>query len=146
MVVVGDVQDALKAHVYNMAPDLWITWGGIVPRERIPSLDRTAHVLFSADLNAACPNSVIEAMACGLPIVAYDTGALKELVQDGAGEVVPYGANHWRLESPDIAPLANACIKIMQNNTPYRQAARQRAEAAFGLDKMVDSYLEVLVP
>jgi glycosyltransferase involved in cell wall biosynthesis len=146
MVVVGDVEDALKAHVYSMAPDLWITWRGIVPRERIPSLDRTAHVLFSADLNAACPNSVIEAMACGLPIVAYDTGALKELVQGGAGEVVPYGANHWRLESPDIAPLANACIKIMQNNAPYRQAARKRAEAAFGLDTMVESYLEVLVP
>lgn len=145
IVVVGDVDDALKAHIHSMAPDLWITWRGIVPRDLIPSLDRTAHVLFSADLNAACPNSVIEAMACGLPIVAYDTGALRELVKNGAGEVVPYGANLWKLESPDIASLANACIKIMQNNTPYRQAARERAEAAFGLDKMVESYLEVLV-
>lgn len=145
MVVVGDVEDALKAHVHSMAPDLWITWRGIVPRDLIPYLDRSAHVLFSADLNAACPNSVIEAMACGLPIVAFETGALTELVQGGAGEVVPYGADHWQLESPDIAPLANACIKIMQNNTPYRKAARERAESAFGLNKMVESYLEVLV-
>jgi len=145
MVVVGDVADALKAHAHSMAPDLWITWRGIVPHALIPSIDRTAHVLFSADLNAACPNSVIEAMACGVPIAAYDTGALKELVQGGAGEVVPYGADHWQLETPNIAPLAKACVKIMENNSRYRRAARERAETAFGLNTMVASYLEALV-
>jgi glycosyltransferase involved in cell wall biosynthesis len=145
MMVVGDVDDRLKALAHSMAPHLWITWRGIVPPEMIPSIDRSAHVLFSADLNAACPNSVIEAMACGLPIVAYDTGALKELVQDGAGEVVPYGANHWDLEDPVIPPLAAACTKIFQNNPAYREAARKRAEAAFGLSSMVDAYLKVLV-
>jgi hypothetical protein len=75
-------------------------------------------VLFSTDLNAACPNSVIEAMACGLPVLAYDTGALAEIVQDGAGEVVPYGADHWQLEDPQVPPLAEACLKILQDNPP----------------------------
>ena len=60
------------------------------PRERIPELDRSAHLLYSADLNAACPKSVIEALACGLPVVAFDTGALPELVQ---------GANFRRSQS-----------------------------------------------
>ena len=89
------------------------------PREDIAAVDRSAHVLFSADLNAACPNSVIEALACGTP-VWLDTGALAELIQDGAGRVVPYGADHWRLEDPLIPPLTEACVEILQNNPAYR--------------------------
>ena len=146
MIVVGDVDDALKAHIHSMAPDLWINWKGIVPPGLIPSIDRSAHLMFSADLNAACPNSVIEALACGLPVVAYDTGALNELVKGDAGEVVPYGANYWQLEEPKIPPLADACARILQNNKHYRGSARRRAEEIFGLDRMVESYLEVLVP
>jgi glycosyltransferase involved in cell wall biosynthesis len=146
MMVVGDVEDALKAHIHSIAPDLWINWRGIVPPSLIPSIDRSAHVMFSADLNAACPNSVIEALACGLPVVAYDTGALNELVQGDAGEVVPYGANYWQLEEPIIPPLADACARILKNNEHFRSSARRHAEEVFGLDRMVESYLEVLVP
>lgn len=146
LMVVGDVDDSLKAHIHSIAPEIWINWRGIVEPSLIPAIDRSAHVMFSADLNAACPNSVIEALACGLPVLAYDTGALNELVQEGAGEVVPYGSNYWRLEEPAITPLADACAKILLNNSQYRASARSRAEASFGLDKMVESYLEVLVP
>jgi len=145
LMVVGDVSPEIRTRAEALAPDLPITWQGVVPRETIPTLDRSAHVLFSADLNAACPNSVIEALACGLPVVAYDTGALAELVQGGAGEVVSYGTDYWRLQDPVIPPLAAACAKILKNNDSFRQNARQRAEAAFGLDMMVDAYLKALV-
>lgn len=144
LMVVGMVNEELVAQAYAMAPNLWITWTGVIPRQSIPAYARGAHLLFSADLNAACPNSVIEAMACGLPVLAYDTGALTELVKDGAGEIVPYGADHWQLEDPVIPPLAKACLRILQNNTVYRQQARARAEAAFSLDQMVRGYLEAL--
>jgi glycosyltransferase involved in cell wall biosynthesis len=145
LMVVGDVNDDLKVRTQSLAPDLWITWRGVVPLNSIPDIDRSAHVLFSADLNAACPNSVIEALACGLPVLAYDTGALSELVQDGAGEVVPYGADHWQLEDPSVPPLVQACAKILQDNSAYRQSARARAEAVFSLDDMVEAYLKALV-
>jgi glycosyltransferase involved in cell wall biosynthesis len=144
LMVVGLVSDEIKARAHTLAHNLWITWGEVVPREDIPAIDRAAHVLFSTDLNAACPNSVIEAMACGLPVLAYDTGALAEIVQDGAGEIVPYGADHWQLEDPQVPPLARACLKILQDNPIYRQRARARAEAAFGLDQMVTGYIAAL--
>lgn len=145
LMVVGDVSPAIRSQAQALAPGLSILWQGIVPREAIPELDRSAHVLYSADLNAACPNSVIEALACGLPVVAYDTGALAELVQDGAGEVVPYGSDYWQLEDPVIPPLAAACAAILKDNAAYRAKARRRAEAAFGLDGMVGGYLKALV-
>ncbi len=145
LMVVGDVSEELKQRAQSLAPELRIAWRGVVPREDIPAIDRAAHVLFSADLNAACPNSVIEALACGLPVVAYDTGALGELVRDGAGEVVPYGADYWQLENPSIPPLAAACARVLRENTAYRQRARARVEATFSLEGMVEAYLEALV-
>jgi len=112
----------------------------------VPALDRSAHVLFSADLNAACPNAVVEALACGLPVVAFDTGALPELIQNDAGRVVPYGSNYWNLEPPDIPALATAAAHILTNQEHYRAAARAHAAANFGLDAMVEQYLEALLP
>ncbi len=145
LMVVGDVSDSLMADAHLMAPDLWITWRGIVPLGEIPAIARSAHVLFSADLNAACPNSVIEALACGLPVVAFDTGALAELVPEEAGEIVPYGSNHWKLEAPAIQPLAAACVKILNHNPTYRKRARKWAVDHFDLNMMAEAYLGELL-
>jgi glycosyltransferase involved in cell wall biosynthesis len=122
-----------------------IRWTGLVPHEQIPGIDRSAHLLYSADLNAACPNSVIEALACGLPVAAFATGALPELVTGEAGRLAPYGGDPWKLERPDAPALAQAVEEILQDQPRFRAAARQRAEEAFGLDRMVERYLDVLL-
>jgi glycosyltransferase involved in cell wall biosynthesis len=122
-----------------------IRWVGLLPHEQIPALDRSAHLLYSADLNAACPNSVIEALACGLPVAAFATGALPELVTGDSGRVVPYGGDPWKLDKPDIPALAEGAAEIFRDQMRFRKAARQRAEEAFGLDKMVERYLDVLL-
>ena len=101
--------------------------------------------LFSAEVNPPCPNSVIESLACGLPVIGFDTGSLSEIVQGDAGRLAPYGANQWKLEKPNIQALANAAEEVLENNEYFRTAARQQAETVLGLDKMVDEYLKVLL-
>lgn len=122
-----------------------VHWAGAVSPERIPEIDRSAHVLFSADLNAACPNSVIEAMACGLPVAGFDTGALNELVIADAGRLVPYGGDPWRLEKPDVPSLAAATAEMLRDQPRFRAAARLHAERALGIEKMIDGYLNALL-
>lgn len=143
LVIAGKVDADLKTK-WSEKSKVAIDWLGVVPHEQIPALNRGAHLLYSADLNAACPNSVIEALACGLPVVAFDTGALKELVTAQAGRVVPYGGDTWKLDPPDIAGLAAAAKDIVQNQAAFRSGARQRAEEAFGLDAMVEQYMQAL--
>jgi glycosyltransferase involved in cell wall biosynthesis len=143
LMVVGRVEPAVQRRVTRMSA-VPIRWEGLLPLETIPEIDRSAHVLFAADLNAACPNAVIEAMACGLPVVAFDTGALSELVQDGAGVLVPYGGDPWRLDPPNIEALAAAAVEVISDQEGYRQAARSRTEAAFGLNRMVGEYVEAI--
>jgi glycosyltransferase involved in cell wall biosynthesis len=131
--------------VYQAKSRVAISWAGLIPRDAIPALDRSAHLLFSADLNAACPNSVIEALACGLPVAGFSTGALPELVTGDSGRLVPYGGDPWKLDPPAVPSLVEVALEICRDQPRFRLAARQRAEAAFGLDQMVDRYLEILL-
>jgi glycosyltransferase involved in cell wall biosynthesis len=144
LMVVGRVSDRLQTESQKMGK-VPILWKGLVPSDQIPQLDRSAHLLYSADLNAACPNSVIEAMACGLPVAGFATGALPELVTGDAGRLVPYGGDPWKLEEPDLPALAGAAGEILQENDRFRLSARRRAEEAFSLDLMVGRYLDVLL-
>ncbi len=125
-----------------------IDWLGVVANDKIPAFNRGAHLLYSTDINAACPNSVIEALACGLPVLAYDTGALNELVPAGAGRLVAYGGDPWQLDAPDAPALAAAAAKLLSapsgQQAAMRRAARQHAEAHLGLDAMIDAYLDAL--
>jgi glycosyltransferase involved in cell wall biosynthesis len=142
--VVGDVPLSMQQRFSALAGNL-VEWAGIVPQASIPHIDRSAHLLFSADLNAACPNSVVEAMACGLPVVGFATGSLPELVEGDSGRVVPYGSNYWNLEPPDISGLAAAVKEVLARKPLFQQAARRRAEEAFGIDQMVEQYIQVLL-
>ena len=138
LVVAGRVPEKMRALAEAR---LSVRWLGVVQPDRIPALDRSAHVLFSADVMPACPNAVIEALACGLPAVSFDTGALPELVTGEAGRIVPYGGDPWRLESPDLAALARAAAEVVRDQPRFRAGARARAEAGLGLETMLDGYM-----
>ena len=141
--VAGDVHPALVEKTDASAPGL-VRWLGVVKREEIPALDRSAHLLYSAEINPPCPNSVVEALACGLPVAGFAAGALPELIQGDAGRMVPWGGSVWKLDPPDLEGLAAAVLPMLYEQERFRAAARARAEAAFGLDRMVEKYLEIL--
>jgi glycosyltransferase involved in cell wall biosynthesis len=143
LMVVGRVAESLQRE-WSKKAVIPINFTGLVPQERIAEIDRSAHVLYAADLNAACPNSVIEAMACGLPVVAFDTGALSELVKENAGRLVPYGGDPWKLDPPDIEKLVEATLTVFKNQAKFSKGARDRAEEAFSLEHMVEGYLSAL--
>jgi glycosyltransferase involved in cell wall biosynthesis len=144
LTVVGRVDGRSKSRLANQT--LFRTkFMGTLPADHIPWLMRSSHLLFSAEVNPPCPNSVIEALACGLPVVGFDTGSLSELVQGDAGRLTPYGANEWKLEKADIPALAAAATEVLHEQHRFRKFARERAEAEFGIDKMVDEYLHVLL-
>jgi glycosyltransferase involved in cell wall biosynthesis len=143
LVIVGAVPAALQTH-WTQKSTIPITWMGTVAQNQIPAILTSAHALFSADVHPACPNSVIEALACGVPVVAYDTGSLTELVTPQAGAIVPYGSNPWDLDAPDVEGLATATVRVLEHNPEFRRGARLRAESALGLDTMVTRYLDAL--
>ena len=113
---------------------------GVCTREQLIGMERRGAFFLSTDINAACPNAVIEALGCGLPILGFDTGALKDVAGEG-GLIVPYGADSWKLERPVYGPLIDAAERVIRENSAYRRAARNRAETVFPIEKMARDYI-----
>jgi glycosyltransferase involved in cell wall biosynthesis len=143
LVIAGRVPPSLRA-LAEQEGGAALTWLGVVAPEAIPALDRSAHLLFASDVMPACPNSVVEALACGLPVVSFDTGALPELVTPEAGRIVHYGGDAWRLEPPHIEALASAALEVVAAGEAMRRGARRRAEAGLDVETMADGYLSAL--
>lgn len=142
--VAGDISPALRTAMELRAPGL-VRWLGVIDRRLIPALDRSAHLLYSAEINPPCPNAVIEALACGLPVIGFAAGALPELLDDNSGRMTPWGGNIWKLQKPDCAGLSAAARSVLEDQPRFRAGARARAEKMFGLDQMVEKYLHVLL-
>ena len=144
MHVAGNISDASASHIREMlqrsGKPAEVIFEGILSREKLIKLEQEAAFFFSTEINAACPNAVIEAMACGLPVIGFNTGALKDVTGD-AGIITAYGADPWKLEKPDTAPLVDAAEKIINENSKYRRAARNRAEKYFSIDDMAEKYI-----
>lgn len=116
---------------------------GKIPREQMQKIFAQDAIFLTLDINHACPNSVIEALAAGLPVVGYDTGSLRELVSSEAGMIVPPGSDPWQMELPNIDALEEAIREVLPKRSQYGTAARRLAEARFGLEKVSESYLAI---
>jgi glycosyltransferase involved in cell wall biosynthesis len=90
-----------------------------------------------------CPTLVIEALACGLPVVYPASGGTVELVGDEAGAGVPHPESWERDEPPSAEELANACRRVLDDLPRYAQAARRRAVERFSLEPWLDRHAEI---
>lgn len=123
--------------------DPGIIYSGYIDRNRV-NIEFQNAIYLSLDIHPACPNSVIEALACGAPVVAFDTGSLKELVPPEAGIIVPYGSDPWNVGYPDDKSLSSAIMKIYDNWDVFSKGARLTAEKYYGLNDVFNSYLNVI--
>lgn len=108
-----------------------------------PGLFRRAHLLLHTKVNDPCPSLVIEAMACGLPVVYPASGGVVELVGDEAGIGVPHPDSWERDEPPSAEALAGAVDGVLADLDRYRDAARRRAVERFALGPWLERHAEL---
>ena len=125
-----------------------IEYVGRYAQRDAPALYRRAHLLLHTKVNDPCPNVVLEALACGLPVVHSASGGTPELVGD-AGVGVPSETDWQRDVPPDPEELVEAIEAICMGLDQYRLAARARAVERFDLAPWVERHRELfakLVP
>ncbi len=105
-------------------------------RQRVAAYYRAADVYIHAARADTFPNAVIEAMACGLPVVATAVGGIPEQVQDGrTGFLVP---------AADPDAMAARLLQLLNNADLRGRMAAEAARVArerFDRERMVDDYL-----
>ena len=102
--------------------------GSVGPKQRAQVLGEAAALLHPIGFDEPFGLSVVEAMACGTPVIAYRRGSMLEVVDDGiTGFVVEDAA---------------AALAVLDRTTALdRATVRARAAARFGVDRMVEDYL-----
>jgi glycosyltransferase involved in cell wall biosynthesis len=120
-----------------------VEFTGRYSQDEAPALFRRAHVLLHTKVLDPCPSLVIEAMACGLPVVYPASGGTIELVGDAAGIGVSHPTSWERDEPPSPEALAEAVTRALAEHDAYAAAARRRAVDRFALGPWLDRHAEV---
>ncbi len=105
-----------------------------------PRLVQRAHLLLHTKVNDPCPTLVLEAMACGLPVVYPASGGTVELVDTDAGVGVAHDADWARDTPPSAEALAEAVGRVVGDLDRYRDGARRRAVEHFALGPWLDRH------
>jgi len=138
LVIVGD--GPMRASVIKELEGAGVADLAWLPGERndVPSILRGLDCFVLPSLAEGVSNTILEAMASGLPVIATRVGGNAELIEeDVTGKLVP-------ATNPDA--MAKAILTYFSDPTIARQharAARRAVEDKFDLKKMVSKYGEV---
>ncbi len=106
-----------------------VKYVGMRPRASLPGIyGKAKALLFPIKWEEPFGLVMIEAMACGTPVIAYDRGSVREVIEDGVTGFI--------VKTPKQMAAA---MKRIDEIDP--QACRDRVERLFSIERMVDRYL-----
>jgi glycosyltransferase involved in cell wall biosynthesis len=120
-------------------PDWFCENVGYLAQDSMPLLYRSADILLFTSIQDNLPNVVLEAMACGLPVVAHDLPGVRDLLGENhsTGIIVPVG---------DPKQGAEALAFIINNGNFKKElgfAASKRIEGHFSLNLQAVEYIKL---
>ncbi len=130
--------DRLQALAVSLGIDRQVTFAGFKQRHLLPAVYRAADLFVLPSHSESCAMALLEAMACGLPVVATRVGGTVELVKEGVnGHLVPPG-------SPKA--LAEALARLIGDPALRRTMGQRNAQLirqSYTWQAMASLYLEV---
>jgi len=117
LIILGEVEDrVIHKKIHYM---------GNIPPSELPKYYRSCFLLAHLAWIDHCPNSVVEALVTGLPVICTNNGGTKELVKD-SGIVIQSEPEYdfklcWLYQPPKVEPelIASAIKKILSNREIY---------------------------
>lgn len=105
--------------------------------ERLIQVYNAADIFVLPSLQDNLPNTVAEAMGCGVPVVAFKTG--------GVPEMIDHQRNGYLAESKNSLDLADGIFEVLfnPNNIEYSKFAREKAVFSYSEDVVAAEYLKV---
>lgn len=114
-----------------------INLGSISSAEQMADIYAMADLFVLPSLEDNLPNTVMESMACGTPVVGFNIGGVPEMVEDGVSGAIS--------QTISGTGLANAMSKLINCSTiaEYRHNARKGVEEKYNNALVSKKYCEV---
>ncbi len=104
--------------------------GSVGPNLRNQLLGNASTLLHPINFNEPFGLSVIESMACGTPVIAFNKGSMPELIEDGQNGFL-------------VNNVAEAIAAVRQIKDIQRKNCRHHVEQHFTVERMVVDYIQV---
>ncbi len=147
LAIAGWMADEARSETENLARKLGmekrVRISGRYSQQEAPAIYGAADCYVMMKHNDPCPNTVLEALACGLPVVYSNSGGVAELVGSEAGVPVDCGQSWERNLVPDPEAIGTAMIKAASLRKAMGRAARERAVARFAIEHWIARHEQV---
>jgi glycosyltransferase involved in cell wall biosynthesis len=122
-------------------PDLGlpVRYLGVIKNDAtLASLYSAADVLVFPSRQENLPNTIMEAMACGLPAVAFRVG--------GTPELIDHGITGYLADPYDVSDLARGISWVLSDSARrrnLREESRRSAVEKYRIERVVEAYLSL---
>jgi len=133
----GELFPQIKKTVYNYVLQDRVIFEGTVPHALLPDYINSAKLLCLPSRSEGTPNVVMEALACGTPVIATRVGGVSGIVPSFCGILVP---------PKDAGALQNALEVALKRNWDYqaiRKYAEQNLSSAGQCKKIIKMYQRI---
>lgn len=130
----------LGGHADELAPLLPVpvcSLGYVQGEENLSRVYAAADVFVLPSMEDNLPNTIMEAMACGIPCVGFNVGGIPEMID--------HNANGYVARAADAADLAKgiACVLDKDNYTSMSRNARVKVMKAYSEESVAEQYVNV---
>ena len=125
LLIVGEVREGEDKKYFeefkSTNPQLPITITGQIPHKDLPAYYSLMDVFVHPSLRDGMPNAVLEAMACGKPVIATPVGGVPDLIKDGKNGVL--------VKVNDAGMLAGRILNLFENAETGKTLGRHARES-----------------
>lgn len=138
LVIIGDGE--LRDPIVQALHHAGLTQHSWVPgfRDDVPKILQSLDVFVLPSLAEGISNTILESMACGVPVIATDVGGNSELVQHGVNGIIVPPANVDALSLAIERYANNASMRV-----EHGRSGRTRVVECFSMSYMLKNYLSL---
>ena len=145
LLIAGKIDKITLTLIKKVMNDLglknFVKYIGRYNQNNAPKVYQSSHVYVMLKYKDPCPNTVIEAMSCGMPILFSMSGGIPELVDKKCGLGLKV-KDSWKEKKivPKYNDIANGMIEIYKNYKFMSKNARKRAVEKFDIKHWISRH------